>query len=139
MDTPVDVAMSITRLSAEINRPAKNAVQNPDTLKPGTSAATSNSISALMTSRKNPNVSSVSGSVNTMKTGRMTALANPSSSADIHKAPLLLNSIPWKTLLANQSNTLRRHQCRKKVSRLCSNFVSRNGIATVALRGGSGG
>ena len=94
METPVDVAMSITRLSAEISRPAKNAVRNPDTLKPGTSAATSNNISALMTSRKNPNVSSVRGSVKAMKTGRMTALANPSCSAASHSEPLFLNSMP---------------------------------------------
>ena len=65
-------------------------------------------------------------------------MAKPSRSADTHKAPLLLNSMPWKTLLASHSKTLRRHQCRTKVSRLCSNFVSRSGIATVAVRGGGG-
>ena len=74
---------------------AKNAVQNPDTLKPVTIDDTSSIISALITSRKNPKVMSVNGMVSKMTTGLMTALAKPSSSADTNKDCLLEKEMPW--------------------------------------------
>ena len=62
-------------LSIEMNRLAKKAVQNPEILKPLTTLATSNSISALITSRKKPSVTSVNGRVRITSSGRRTALA----------------------------------------------------------------
>lgn len=81
---------------------AKKAVQNPDTLNPGTTDDTRSIISALITSKKNPNVTSVSGMVSNMTTGLMTALANPSKSADTSKACLLENVIPGNMKPATQ-------------------------------------
>ena len=60
-------------LSIEMNRLAKKAVQNPEILKPLTTLATSNSISALITSRKKPSVTSVNGRV------RITSTLNPAN------------------------------------------------------------
>jgi hypothetical protein len=73
---------------------AKNAVQNPEILNPGTIVDTRSSISALITSRKNPKLISVSGIVRMMMTGLMTALAKPHSSADRSSDFLLVNEIP---------------------------------------------
>jgi hypothetical protein len=78
---------------------AKNAVQNPDTRKPGTSVDTSSIMSALMTSKKSPNVMRVKGMVRTITTGLITALAKPSSNADRKSDFLLVKEIPWKTRL----------------------------------------
>lgn len=64
---------------------AKNAVQNPETLKPGTRDETKSIISALIISRKKPKLISVNGMVSNMTTGLMTALAKPNSSADTNK------------------------------------------------------
>ena len=61
---------------------AKKAVQNPDILNPGTSVETNNIISALITSRKNPNEMSVKGIVNKITTGLIIALAMPSNTAE---------------------------------------------------------
>ena len=83
---------------------AKNAVQNPDILKPGTADDTRSIISALITSRKNPKVKIVSGMVRKMTTGLMTALASPSRSADINRDCLLLNEMPWNMKLATHSD-----------------------------------
>ena len=93
------------KLSAAMNMLAKNAVQNPDILKPGTADATSSSIKALIISRKNPKVNIVSGMVSKMTTGLMTALANPSKSADTIRDCLLLNEMPWNMKLATQSDS----------------------------------
>jgi hypothetical protein len=82
---------------------AKNAVQNPDTLKPGTTIDTRSIIRALMTNRKKPNVMSVKGMVSNMTTGLITALAKPSNSADINKECLLENEMPWNIWPATQS------------------------------------
>lgn len=73
---------------------AKNAVQNPEILKPGTIADTRSIISALITSKKNPKVISVNGIVRMMTIGLITALAKPNSSADINSDFLLANEIP---------------------------------------------
>lgn len=73
---------------------AKNAVQNPDTLKPDTNEDTRRIISALITSRKNPKVKIVSGMVSKMTTGLMIALAKPSSNAEINSDCLLENEMP---------------------------------------------
>jgi len=73
---------------------AKNAVQNPDTLKPGTVEDTSSIMRALITSKKNPKVTIVNGMVSNMTTGRMIALANPKSSAEINSDCLFENETP---------------------------------------------
>jgi hypothetical protein len=73
---------------------AKNAVQNPEILNPGTSADTRSIISALMTSKKSPKVISVYGIVRMMMIGLMTALAKPSNNADRNRDFLLANEIP---------------------------------------------
>ena len=84
---------------------AKNAVQNPDTLKPGTVEETSSNIRAFMTSTKNPNVRIVNGMVSSMTTGLMMAFAKPRRSADMSNACLLENEMPWNMKLAIQSDT----------------------------------
>ena len=82
------------KLSTAIKILAKNAVQNPDTLKPFTTEDTRSIISALITSRKNPKVKIVSGIVRKITIGLIMALAKPSSKADTNSAPLLENEIP---------------------------------------------
>ena len=74
---------------------AKKAVQNPDTLKPGTRVDTRSIINALITSRKNPKLKMVNGMVNRMTIGLIIALAKPSSRADINSDFLLENEMPW--------------------------------------------
>ena len=93
------------KLSTAMKMLAKNAVQNPDTLKPGTIDDTSSSIIALMTSRKKPKVNIVSGMVSRMTSGLMIALARPSSSADINSDCLLANEMPWNMKPAIQSDS----------------------------------
>ena len=73
---------------------AKNAVQNPDILNPGTSTDTRSIIRALMTSKKSPKVISVNGIVRMMMIGLITALAKPSNNADRNRDFLLANEIP---------------------------------------------
>ena len=73
---------------------AKNAVQNPDTRKPGTSVDTNSIMSALMTSKKSPNVMRVKGMVRIITIGLITALAKPSNNADRKSDFLLVNEIP---------------------------------------------
>ena len=73
---------------------AKKAVQNPETLNPGTSADTSSIIRAFITSKKKPKVINVNGMVRMMMTGRITALTRPNSKADMNRDFLLLNEIP---------------------------------------------
>ncbi len=73
---------------------AKNAVQNPEILKPGTTAATRSIMSALIINRKSPKVISVNGIVRMMTMGLMIALANPNSSADANKDFLLVKEMP---------------------------------------------
>ena len=99
---------------------AKNAVQKPETLNPLTRAATSRIISALMTSRKNPKVTMVSGRVTKMRSGRTTALANPSSSAETNSDCLSRKDTPWKMWLTTQSERVMMPQCRRKWLRLCN-------------------
>ncbi len=84
---------------------AKNAVQNPDTLKPGTRDDTRSIISALITSRNKPKVISVNGMVSNMTIGLMTALAKPSSSADTNKDCLFEKEMPWNMKLATNSES----------------------------------
>lgn len=85
--------------------PAKNAVQNPETLNPETIDDTRSNISALITSRKKPKVTRVSGMVSTMTIGRMTALASPSRSAAINSDCLVENVMPLNTMLAAHSDS----------------------------------
>lgn len=84
---------------------AKNAVQNPETLKPGTRDETRSIISALITSRKKPKLISVKGMVSNMTTGLMTALAKPNSSADTNKDCLFEKEIPWNMRPATHSES----------------------------------
>jgi hypothetical protein len=88
MSMPTNMLINVTTMLA------KNAVQKPEILNPGTSADTSINITALITSKKSPNVINVSGIVRIMTTGRMTALTKPNSNADISSDFLLLNEIP---------------------------------------------
>lgn len=88
MTMPTNMLISVTTMLA------KNAVQKPEILNPGTSAETSIIITALITSKKSPNVTSVSGIVRIMTMGRMTALTRPNSNADINSDFLLLNEMP---------------------------------------------
>lgn len=76
---------------------ANNAVQNPETVKPRTIDETSSIISALITSKKNPKVSSVSGKVSRMNKGLMIAFAKPSSSAEISSEEVSANLMPLNT------------------------------------------
>ncbi len=85
---PANMLMIVTTMLA------KNAVQKPEILNPGTSVDTRSIIRALMTSKKKPNVISVNGIVKTMTAGLMTALAKPNSSADISRDFLLVNEMP---------------------------------------------
>ena len=107
-----------TQLSSEMKMLAQNAVQNPSTLKPLTSRATSNSISALMTSRNSPKETSVSGKVSTTSKGRTTALASPSSSAAITSAAVLPNRRPLNRWLATHSDSAVMAQCSRNGGRL---------------------
>lgn len=86
-----------------MNRLAQNAVQNPASLNPPTSAETSCSISALMTRTNKPSVRSVSGKVSTSSRGRSTALAKPRSRAEMSSDERLEKRMPSKTRLATQS------------------------------------
>ena len=99
---------------------AKKAVQKPDTLNPFTSAETSRIMSALITSRNRPKVSSVSGRVSTISSGLTTALAKPSRSAETISADVLSNRIPLKMWLATHSERAVMAQCSRKGVRLCS-------------------
>ena len=82
---------------------AKNAVQNPEILKPGTRDETKSIINALITSRKNPNVMNVNGIVSQITTGLIRALAMPSSTAEYVNDDALENFKPWNITLASQS------------------------------------
>lgn len=88
MNNPTNKLRSVTKMLA------KNAVQNPEILNPGTSDDTRSIISAFITNKKKPNVTSVNGIVKMMTIGLMTALAKPSSSADMNKDFLLANEMP---------------------------------------------
>ncbi|MCY1548035.1 hypothetical protein D9M68_841210 [compost metagenome] len=103
-----------------MNRLAQNAVQNPSTLKPSTSLATSNSISALITSRNRPKLSSVKGSVSTTSSGLTTALARPSSRADTTSAEVLPNRMPLNRWLASHREKAVMAQWRRKGVTLAS-------------------
>ena len=87
---------SINRLNKAIKIPTKKAVQNPESLKPLTSLATSIIMNALRTNANRPRVSNVSGNVRMSKIGRRTALTNPSMSAEISKEDLSVNFMPSK-------------------------------------------
>lgn len=93
------------KLRTAIKILAKKAVQNPDTLKPGTTDDTRSIISALITSRKNPKVKIVSGMVSKMTTGLMIALARPNRSADINSDCLLENEMPLNMMPATHSDS----------------------------------
>ena len=89
-----NMSMLTNRLINVTTMLAKKAVQNPVILNPGTSADTRSIITALITSKKSPNVISVSGIVRIMTAGRMTALTKPNSNADINNDFLLLKEMP---------------------------------------------
>lgn len=67
--------------TALIKREPSTAVKNPLTSKPGKMAEASSSISALMTSKKSPSVTTISGSESNIKIGRMKVLTKPKTNA----------------------------------------------------------
>ena len=75
---------------------AKNAVQQLEIVKPLTTAETSINTRALITSRKRPIVTTVSGSVKRTNNGLTIALAKPRSRAAIIKEPPSANRKPLK-------------------------------------------
>lgn len=88
MNNPTNKLRSVTKMLA------KNAVQNPEILNPGTRVDTRSIISALITSKKNPNVMSVNGIVKMITIGLITALAKPNSRAETNRDFLLVNEMP---------------------------------------------
>ena len=66
---------------------AKNAVQKLEIVKPLTTAETSINTIALITSKKRPIVTTVSGSVNNTNNGLTIALAKPNSKAAMMSEP----------------------------------------------------
>ena len=107
-------------LRTAMNIPAKNAVQNPEILKPGTTADTSSNISALITRRNRPRVITVNGSVRTIRMGLITALTKPRSSAETISDDVLAKRMPPNTWLAIQSVSAERAHCRRKGIKLSS-------------------
>lgn len=100
-----------------MNKLANKAVQKPDTSKPRTSLATSKTIKALMTPKKEPKVSTVSGRVSTTSKGLTKLFAMPSSSAATHKEARSANLIPRNTWLATQSDAAVMAHCTIKAVR----------------------
>ena len=94
---PPTINEPITKLSTEIKILANKAVQNPETVKPRTKDETSRIISALITSRKKPKVTRVSGRVRITSNGFMMALAKPRSSAEITNVEVSANLMPLNT------------------------------------------
>ena len=78
----------------------RTAEPKPATCMPGTSAATSSSMSALITSRKSPSVSRVSGRVSSTNTGRTTAFTTPSRSAARNSARVPSIEMPSRSCSA---------------------------------------
>lgn len=114
MSVPTNKLRSVTKMLA------KNAVQNPEILNPGTSDDTRSIMSALITSKKNPNVMSVSGIVKTITMGLITALAKPNSSAETNKDFLLVNEMPWNIKPASHRDKAVMPQCAMNSIMLCS-------------------
>ena len=75
---------------------AKNAVQKLEIVKPLTTAETSINTIALITSKKRPIVTTVSGSVKRINNGLTMALAKPRSSAAINNEPPSAKRKPLK-------------------------------------------
>ena len=75
---------------------AKNAVQKLEIVKPLTTAETSISINALMTSKNRPIVTTVRGRVNKMSKGLTIALAKPRSRAAMISEPPSAKRKPLK-------------------------------------------
>ena len=75
---------------------AKNAVQKLEIVKPLTTAETSINTIALMTSKKRPIVTTVSGNVKRINNGFTIALAKPKRRAAINSEPPSANRRPLK-------------------------------------------
>lgn len=84
------------RLNKEMKMLAKRAVQKLEIVKPLTTADTSMSTSALMTSKKSPMVRTVSGNVKRINSGFTIALAKPSNRAAINNEPPSAKRKPLK-------------------------------------------
>jgi len=93
------------KLVIEIKMLARKAVPKLEIVNPLTSAETSKSMTALITSKKMPKVNTVSGSVRTISTGRTIALTNPSSSAEIMSDEVSAKWMPLNTRLATQRDS----------------------------------
>lgn len=96
MSAPVSNGTDInatTPIKAIIKAP-RNALAKPLTSKPGTSAAVSMIIKALMTNANRPKVKTDSGAVKNQSTGRMKAFIRPSTTAASRNAMLLSAFMP---------------------------------------------
>ena len=76
---------------------AKNAVQKLEIVKPLTTAETSISTIALITSKNRPIVTKVSGNVKRINNGLTMAFAKPNSRAAISRDPPSAKRKPLKT------------------------------------------
>jgi len=88
------------KLVTEIKMLARKAVPKLEIVNPLTSAETSRSITALITSKKMPRVSTVRGNVRTINIGRTIAFTNPSTKAAIISEETSANWMPPNTRLA---------------------------------------
>ena len=71
-----------------------SAALKPPTLKSSSTDAAAQNISALMTKRKSPSVSSVTGSVNSTSSGLTKVLKSPSTKAATMAEPKLATDTP---------------------------------------------
>jgi len=102
-----------TRLS--ISAPIK-AGRKPLILKPGTTAAASSSMSALMTHQNNPRVRIVNGNVTTLRKKPMVPFARPITTAAINAEPNPLMSKPLiKCATMSRLTALSNHVTRRFV------------------------
>ena len=96
MSAPVNkgIAIKPTAPIRAIMIAPRNALPKPFTSKPGTSAAASIIINALITRANKPNVNTDNGAVKNQSAGRINALIKPSTVAAIRKARKLFAFIP---------------------------------------------
>jgi len=97
---PTPRTAPMRKLVTEIKMLARKAVPKLEIVNPLTSAETSRSITALITSKKMPRVSTVRGNVRTINIGRTIAFTNPSTKAAIISEETSANWMPPNTRLA---------------------------------------
>lgn len=79
------------------------AVQNESTANPPTILVHSKIITALITNKNKPNVTTVTGSVKTTKIGLIKRFSNPKTTATITAVPKLATCTPVKRLDNNKT------------------------------------